>query len=188
MTVDTTSTSPVRGGTITVDGIVVTVPTNLLATLPAVTVGWPELFNGATANLPGFGTVSWQAHVCTFATFLFSNLTFEQVQGNTVSVGGTQKNVAGLIYISQDFAQVLQGTITSISTATGHFTIGVSNIDCVLNDPTGRYGLPHTGNELWTVDPDNPSIHTTNGYPVCIQRAANDPLCPDRNRPNQQPL
>lgn len=62
MALDTTSTSPVRGGTITVDGIKITVPTNLLATLPAITVGWPELFNGGVANLPG--TVSWQAHVC----------------------------------------------------------------------------------------------------------------------------
>lgn len=118
----------------------------------------------------------------------FSDLTFEQVQGNTVSVGGTPTNVAGLIYISQSFLQALQGTITSINTATGHFTIGASNIDCVLNDPYGRFGLPHTGNELWSVDPDNPSIHAVNGFPVCIQRSANDPLCPDRNRPNQTPL
>jgi hypothetical protein len=61
MTLDSTSTSPVRGGSITVDGIVITVPTNLLATLPAITVAWPELFNGGTANLPG--SVSWEAHV-----------------------------------------------------------------------------------------------------------------------------
>lgn len=104
--------------------------------------------------------------------------------GNTISIGGVQTNVAGLVYISQNFAQSIQGAITSIDTATGHFKIGASNVDCVLNDPSGRFGLPQSGNELWAVDPDNPSIHAVNGFPVCIPRSADDSLCPAKNRPN----
>jgi hypothetical protein len=41
--------------------MVITVPTNLLATLPAITVAWPELFTNGAADLPG--SVTWQAHV-----------------------------------------------------------------------------------------------------------------------------
>jgi hypothetical protein len=63
MSVDTAG-GPLAGGSITVDGMVITVPANLLATLPSITVAWPELFTGDTANLPG--SVSWEAHVsCT---------------------------------------------------------------------------------------------------------------------------
>jgi hypothetical protein len=102
-----------------------------------------------------------------------------QVIGNRV--GGT--NIAGLVYIAQKSNQILQGFITSINIGTGHFTVSASNIDCVLNDPVGRYGIPQTGQELWTVDPDNPSIHATNGFPVCIPRSASDPACPSKNRP-----
>ncbi|KAK0101018.1 hypothetical protein ONS95_012994 [Cadophora gregata] len=162
MALDTTTTNPLRGGTITVDGSVITVPTNLLATLPGITVAWPELFNNGAANLPG--GVTWEAHVI----------------GNRV--GGS--NIAGLVYISQKFSQTVQGFITSINIGTGHFTIGASNVDCVLNDPVGRFGLSQSGNELWTSDPDNPSIHAVNGFPVCIPRSTTDPLCPAKNRPN----
>ncbi|KAH7389158.1 hypothetical protein BKA64DRAFT_131605 [Cadophora sp. MPI-SDFR-AT-0126] len=161
LSLDTTSSNPLRGGTITVDGNVIIVPTNLLATLPAITVAWPELFDNDVANLPGGPT--WEAHVI----------------GNRVGAS----NIAGLVYISQKFAQSLQGFISSIDIATGHFKIGASNFDCVLNDPVGRFGLPQTGNELWTSDPDNPSIHAVNGFPVCIPRSAADPLCPAKNRP-----
>jgi len=43
MTVDAAS-GPLAGGSITVDGVQITVPTNLIATLPANEVAWPELF------------------------------------------------------------------------------------------------------------------------------------------------
>jgi hypothetical protein len=72
-----------------------------------------------------------------------------QVQGNRV--GG--KNIAGLVYITQKSAQTLQGFISSIDITTGHFTIGVDKIDCVINDPVGRFGRATTGNELWAADP-----------------------------------
>jgi len=61
--------------------------------------------------------------------------------------------------------------------------MGVDNVDCVLNDPVGRYGIPQPGNPLWTVDPDNPSVHAVNGFPLCIPRANPDPACPAKNRP-----
>lgn len=52
---------PLAGGTITVDGLVITVPKNLLVTLPSITVAWPEMFNNGVANLPG--SISFEANV-----------------------------------------------------------------------------------------------------------------------------
>jgi hypothetical protein len=53
---------PLAGGSITVDDLVITVPANLLATLPAISVAWAELFNNGVPNLPG--SISWEATVC----------------------------------------------------------------------------------------------------------------------------
>jgi hypothetical protein len=59
MTLD--SSGPLAGGSINVDGQRITVPKNLLATLPSVTVAWGELFKNGVANLPG--SISWEANV-----------------------------------------------------------------------------------------------------------------------------
>lgn len=55
------SGGPLAGGTITVDGLTIVVPKNLLATLPSIAVAWGELFNNGAANLPG--SISWEANV-----------------------------------------------------------------------------------------------------------------------------
>jgi hypothetical protein len=56
-------------------------------------------------------------------------------------------------------------------------------VECLLNDPLGRFGHVYTVNPLWTVDPDNPSIHASTGFPLCIPRNATDSECPLSNRP-----
>ncbi|KAF7373463.1 hypothetical protein MSAN_00556000 [Mycena sanguinolenta] len=158
---------PLAGGTITVNNLTVIVPKNTLITLPSITVAWSEMFavdaaGNATPQLPLLGTVSWEANV-------FGNV-----------VGG--EKIAGLIFITQEFGQILQGFITEIDYDTGHFWVG-GDLECVLNDPLGRFGLPYTGDPLWTVDPDNPSIHTSTGVPMCIPRNTTDSECPLTNRP-----
>jgi hypothetical protein len=117
------------------------VPDNSIATLPATAVAWPELFNNGVANLPG--TQTWQATVF----------------GNRVN----DQYVAGLVYIAQNPLRALQGFITSINYATGHFTLAgkfnpAGYIDCVLNDPLGVFGPVYTKNPLWSLDPVNPSL------------------------------
>ncbi|CAG8954378.1 hypothetical protein HYFRA_00006004 [Hymenoscyphus fraxineus] len=151
---------PLAGGSITVDGLIITIPQNLLVTLPSITVSWPEMFNNGVSNIPG--GISWEANVV----------------GNRV--GG--KFIAGLVYIAQRSTQTVQGFVTSIDLATGHFQIN-NGTDCVINDPIGRYGRPYSENPLWQADPDNPSIHTQTGIPMCIPRSSSDPLCPSKNRP-----
>ncbi|KAJ7621999.1 hypothetical protein DFH06DRAFT_770088 [Mycena polygramma] len=149
------------GGTITVDGFKITVPKNTLVTLPSITVAWSELFQNNQPQLPLLGSVTWEATVF----------------GNNVN----GEKIAGLIYIVQESAQVLQGFITSMD-VNGHFVVD-RTLDCVLNDPTGTYGPAYTANPLWSVDPTNPSVRASTGYPVCIPRSATDPDCPKTNRP-----
>ncbi|KAJ7079967.1 hypothetical protein B0H15DRAFT_857498 [Mycena belliarum] len=160
LTLDTAG-GVLAGGTITVNGITVTVPKNLLVTLPSVSVAWSELFDGGVPSLPLLGSVSWEATI-------FGNV----VRG---------ERIAGLIYIAQETTQLLQGFITSINMTTGHFH--VSDLDCVLNDPLGRFGPAYTAHPLWTVDPDNPSVRSSTGFPLCIPRNSTDPECPLTNRP-----
>jgi hypothetical protein len=65
----------------------------------------------------------------------------------------------------------------------------------------GRFGYAYTENPLWTVDPDNPSVHSSTvcgsllkghlthsddilqGVPLCIPRNSTDAECPLTNRP-----
>lgn len=77
-----------------------------------------------------------------------------------------------------------------------------------INDAIGRYGLSHGGagciaegrcdveeshyDPRFTADTDNPTIHASTGYPMCIPRAYpfgpegdTDALCPQQNRPKQ---
>ena len=79
-----------------------------------------------------------------------------QVFGNVVN----GQYVSGIIYITQNAAQILQGFITSIDSTTGHFTVQQSAttnaFNVVINDPTGVYGPNYTANPLWSVDPQNP--------------------------------
>jgi hypothetical protein len=53
----------------------------------------------------------------------------------------------------------------------------------VLNDLAGQFGLAYNANPIWTGEPDNPSINSATGFPMCIPRNAADPLCPAKNGP-----
>ncbi|KAJ7468500.1 hypothetical protein FB451DRAFT_374873 [Mycena latifolia] len=156
------STDPLAGGTLTVNGFVVTIPNNTLVTLPSITVAWSEMFIDGEPNLPLLGSVSWEATV-------FGNV----VRG---------ERIAGLVYIFQETTQLLQGFITSINMTTGHFIVDES-MECVVNDPLGRFGHAYTTNPLWTVDAENPSVRSTTGFPLCIPRNSTDAECPLTNRP-----
>jgi hypothetical protein len=53
--------------------------------------------------------------------------------------------------------------------------------------PTGRFSAGQSPDERLSVDQANPTIHAGTGYPMCIPRTdpatADDPLCPQQNRP-----
>jgi hypothetical protein len=74
MTLDLSATGggPLAGGSMTLDGFVITIPKNILVTLPSITVAWPELFDNTTSpptpKLPG--SVTWEAHVSLLTSLL----------------------------------------------------------------------------------------------------------------------
>ena len=115
--------------------------------------------------------------------------------------------IAGLVKITQQALNAGNGYIQKIDLSTGEIFVS-GNPDAVpgsassptdarlkLNDAVGRFGrqtsspsgpptaaLPEDGR--FTADTDNPTMHAESGYPMCVPRStANDPLCPDANRP-----
>ncbi|KAK0184793.1 hypothetical protein F5146DRAFT_938089 [Armillaria mellea] len=166
------SSDVLSGGTLCINNIDIIIPRNLLVNTPTLTaVAWSELFNeNGTINLPLWPEISWEAQV--FANF----------------IGG--QYIAGIVYIFQEIANLNEGFITAIDYEKGEFRVGGD-----FNDPTtgvrdcvvGRFGQVHGDWPLWTADTDNPSIQASTGFPLCLPRAdpavADDPLCPDSNRP-----
>eukprot|EP00953_Heterococcus_sp_UTEX-ZZ885_P034607 17903-Heterococcus_DN1.PRE.1 len=83
------------------------------------------------------------------------------------------------------------GYIDAIDYATGTLSIeqdGGPGAKVRINDPTGRYGRATITDPAFDarfcVDPDNPTIRSATGFPMCIPRsAAEDPECPSTNRP-----
>jgi hypothetical protein len=131
------------------------------------------------------------------------------VQGN-IDVQNTTGNGAGayivglILPINQDVGNGGAGFINCIDYAKGRFEVGgtpstlpggtcgptPSGTVIELNDPTGRYGFAHSPDPRWSVDPDNPTISSANGYPMGVPKVpppANDPDRPWFNRPLNQP-
>ncbi|HET9839182.1 MAG TPA: hypothetical protein VFR84_13175, partial [Candidatus Angelobacter sp.] len=182
-----------QGGFITVNGHVITVPSNTIVILPASALTWQELFALAPPPYTGGATGMAAADVPTPLT------TYEaHVVGNRV--GDTY--IAGLIWISQQALNSGQGFVNCISYANpaapeifvggpiGTCGVGARiriNDPAVGNTGTGRYGVAFSPDVRFTVDQDNPTIAAVTGYPMCIPRfdpnVAIDPLCPVTQRP-----
>jgi hypothetical protein len=128
--------------------------------------------------------------------------------GNIVPdpLGGPPRYIVGLIVpITQELFNTSSGIVSFIDYTTGSFRVGgkIPDANCVqgqpfggatcsgapaqFNDPVGRFGLAHSPDPRFTADTDNPTIHASSGYPVCIPRTdpavAIDPECPATNRP-----
>ncbi len=70
------------------------------------------------------------------------------------------------------------GLISYIDYATGPLRVGgipgnpSTGTLCEINDPVGRWGLPHSPDPRFTSDTSWPTIHTATGYPVGIPNVA----------------
>ena len=172
------------GGTITVNSIRMIVPRNTLLQFPASAMTWQEVFALAPAPYTRLQTGMALNDVPRPAT------TYEvHVVGNRV--GG--QHIVGLLFLSQQSLHAGQGFITAIDYATGEMRVGGVAANPALdarvriNDPIGRFGRAFSPDVRFSVDEDNPTIHTANFYPMCVPRtnpaSADDPLCPQKNRP-----
>jgi hypothetical protein len=171
------------GGNITVNGVNVLIPTNLVITMPASyqTVG--QLFvNSPVANQSALALADIPAPIAAYEVTISGNV-----------VGGVY--IAGLVSIAQQSLNIGAGIIKSINNTTGALCVGATAGVCnpltdarvIINDPSGRYGLANPGPDTrFAVDSDNPTIHARSGYPMCVPRVglpAIDARCPDTNRP-----
>jgi Big-like domain-containing protein len=172
------------GGTITVNGIRMIVPRNTLLQFPATALTWQEAFALAPAPYTKLQTGMALSDVPRPAT------TYEvHAVGNRV--GG--QHIVGLLFLSQQSLHAGQGFITAIDYATGEMRVGgvagTPSLDARvrINDPIGRFGRAFSPDVRFTIDEDNPTVHTGNFYPMCLPRtnpaSADDPLCPQKNRP-----
>src|SRR5512140_10295 len=185
---------PHCGGTIKVNGHVVVIPKETVVEFPANNLTWQELF--AQAPLPyGLATVPPSSGLA-LADLPAPLTTYEaHVIGNRVLGGpaGADLQIAGLVYISQSSLNSGAGFINFIDYTTGEFRVGgvigsaTTGARVRLNDPAGRYGRVTSPDIRFTSDPDNPTIISGTGYPMCIPRtdpaASDDPLCPQAQRP-----
>src|SRR5579864_727620 len=190
-----------QGGVITVNGHVVTVPSETIVILPANALTWQELFAQAPALYTGVATGMALADVPAPLTTYEARIVGNRVIGGP---GGADVYIAGLIWISQQALNNGQGFINCINYATGEIRVGGTIGNCSagtriqLNDPavgltgTGRYGRAVSPDPRFMVDQDNPTVRSVSGFPMCIPRVLadpqvpgnpDDPLCPLTQRP-----
>ncbi len=202
------------GGSVKVNGITVIVPCNTILQMPAATLTWQELFSLAPRDIglpigsDGIATQTGLALNDTVkrpAASVYNGPlpSYEiHVQGNVVK----GQYIAGLIFISQQSLNLIQGVITAIDYGNGELQIASSKtanpvtVRVRINDPFGRFGKSHGGpgsaaaliesgyDPRFSIDEESPTIHAATGYPMCIPRSnpfteGDDPLCPQANRP-----
>lgn len=184
------------GGTVTVNSLVITVPSDSIIQYPANTLTWRDAVCGISTTNPPIaldGTGGTTAPVYPGVEV--------RIDGNiTNSAGGVAASgtpyVAGIIHLSQQSLNSGAGYISSINYATGALVVttpGGGTATLMINDPKGRYGRINTSTDArFSVDDANPTIKAgASGYPMCVPRSTSDPnaggpddpLCPQINRP-----
>ncbi|MDO9713445.1 hypothetical protein [Paracraurococcus lichenis] len=183
----TTPTGPTSAATLTLRGIPVLLPANLLVTMPGRYMTPQDLFRG-----PRGGAQVQSRSGLALADPTPPRVPFEaEVIGN-ISNG---RYVAGVVRISQGALHIGAGFIQAIDPASGELRIGdrggTAGARVRLNDPTGIYGVANNEgakagiplDERFALDPDNSPVHARTGFPVCVPRSGNDAKCPAGNRP-----
>ena len=177
------------GGTAVINGINIVIPCNTVLQMPATTFTWADLFDPAkffsSSYQPASLGLSEVARRHSEDQLVLPSVEI-RVEGNIV--GG--RHIAGLVYISQQSLNTGTAVITGFDYA--HGVIFVSGpigakVRLQINDPNGRFSAAQSPDSRFSVDSENPTIRSVTGYPMCVPRSdpsrADDPLCPQRNRP-----
>jgi hypothetical protein len=206
------------GGLLTINGswpagnsLTILVPDETVVILPANQLFWTELFQmapppylGKTPAMSGMALSDIPQPLTTYEA---------HVVGNKVTVGGVETLIAGLVNISAQGLNQGQGYINYIDYSIGEMRVGgkIDPVGCVstgkapaggttctgsrvrINDPHGKFGIKQSPDVRYGLDPDNPTVKSATGFPMCIPRSAptgnvppratTDPWCPEENRP-----
>jgi hypothetical protein len=196
----TNSSDIFSGGTLEVNGILVTVPRNTEFQMPAAAMTWQEMFSNAPAAYKALGQSGLAMQDGSPSGSPGRPLTTYEVhvQGNRVinPATGSDQYIAGLIFMSQNSTNTGQGYINCIDYNKMEIWLSTplqkaapcSGTRLRINTPTGRYGKPDPLADVrFTSDEGNPTISARTGYPMCLPRidpaVGNDSLCPTWNRP-----
>jgi hypothetical protein len=173
-----------QGGSLKVNGLTITIPCNVTLQMPAATFTWSDMFNSFTTGVgvaPGNLKLTAARGTVTASSFPSTEIS---VTGNIVN----GVHIAGLVLVSQQSLNGAVGYVVGLDGANGVLLVGSSLTDpnpvrVQINDPTGRYSIGKSPDDRFSVDPDNPTIKSSSGYPMCIPRDGADKKCPARNRP-----
>lgn len=177
------------GGTLNLNGLKITVPCNLTLQMPAATFTWADMFDKSKFTAIGAAGIlklnsSGSGSGTSGSPFPSTEIL---VTGNIVN----GEYIAGLLLVSQQSLNTSTGYITAIDYANGALIIsgspqGSATSYVQINDPTARFSIGKSPDSRFSVDDQNPTIHASTGYPMCIPRVAPpaiDAKCPQRNRP-----
>ena len=175
---------PLSAATLTIRGIAVTLPRNLLIVMPGQYLTAHDLFRWNPATRAYDAAPRPQSGLA-LADAPPPPVAFEaEAIGNIVA----GQYIAGVVRISQGALHATAGHIQSIDAASGEFVVGpmggAPGVRVRLNDPRGIYGAPSTTLDArFALDPDNSPVHAKTGFPVCIRRTDQPSRCPAANRP-----
>src|SRR6266581_305035 len=206
------------GGTVRINGQLITIPAETIVVFPENQLTWQELFfqaplpwgiNGtATNGAPAVAgltaapaTTGMAAADCANAILPCTQpplTTWEMhVVGNRVlvpNVGAPDQYIAGLVNVTQSGLHSGAGFINFIDPVLAEMRVGgplgvAAGARVRINDPSGKYsqGTVLTSPDIrFTVDPDNPTIMSGTGYPLCLPGSLGGGLpavCAPGNRP-----
>jgi hypothetical protein len=191
------------GGTAMINGVVITIPTNMIVQFPANTLTWRDTVCPLQAGQPPLGLDGLDGSGGSPTLYPSIELSLD---GNIV--GGV--HIAALAHFSQQSLNTGSGFVSFIDYTDGSMYIstqagvgggggGATETRLLINDPNGRFGRAQAGPDArFSVDDANPTIKAAaTGYPMCVPRAVDatgtplaviagvpqDPRCPQKNRP-----
>jgi hypothetical protein len=170
------------GGYIQVNGITVRVPSNTIVQFPANTITWEEIFELNPTGVAGETGMALADSVRLPGTYEAS------VLGNIVD----GHYISGLVFLAQSSLMGFQGFVEGFDYANGIAIVNGYRVQ--IDDPAGKFSVGYAGwdprylqDSRFSIDENNPTIKTETAFPLCIPRLdpliANDPLCPQKNRP-----
>jgi hypothetical protein len=178
------------GGTVTVNGVTITVPCNVTLQMPAATFTWADMMTPANGKFVTAGSPA------DFGLDKNSSGTpYPSIEINVIGNIVGSEYIAGLILVSQQAGNLGQGYIVGIKNANGSLLVGSTpnatpaspgTVELQINDPAGRFSVGQSPDTRFAVDDQNPTIRSLTGYPMCVPRpnaTGDDPKCPARNRP-----
>ncbi|MFZ2448774.1 MAG: hypothetical protein WAW37_20620 [Syntrophobacteraceae bacterium] len=187
------NTSPLAGGTLTVNGIKMLVPNNTIVQMAAASFTWAQLFDplvsrsiGYAPRRPNHAATNTGLALADPGVTRFPSFEVRAVGNITPHpTNGTPQYIVGLIApATQQGLNAGFGIINYIDYTgavlgmPGRFRVGgilndpTTGAILEINDPVGRWGAVHSPDPRLTSDTGSPTVAAANGFPVGIPRVA----------------